>query len=416
MDTTAFYNLLLDKLTNDSLDELIRTAAEFTGQSVVLLDSGYKVLASWPHKKIGDPYWDAQQEYGYVPEENLRKIFESKCPDATFKGPAYIDWNDVVYPRSAASIIHNGLLLGHVSIYHTDSDKMQEDELQAACSCLERVLKIFFLNNNHLSTASTTVMSALVSRIFAGQHINREFLDEWKNLCGDELKGSFAVVTVSQQKLHKSILDLISARLGNIHRYFAYAEIDKYGYILFYNVGSDGYFQSIMSRLRDYLYGYKLHCGVSELFDSIDNIRFHMYQSRKALKIGQIMNENEPLHAYGKLRTDIILSYVCESMDYKNYVHPLFTALKAEDEENGTQYYRTLISYLDCICDSAKAAKKLFIHRNTLLYRINRIEENYNCSMEDEAFVRDLMLSHMICDFRERMPACEISQKDERKF
>lgn len=399
MDTTAYYNILLEKLLTGSVDDLIRVGAEFINQSIVLLDPSYKVLASWPHRKIGDPYWDAQQEFGFVPEDNLHKVFEARCPDATFQGPTYITWNDVVFPRSAASIQFNGMLLGHISVYHTDSAMSRED-IQAACSCLEHVLKIFLTSSNSsVSAASSTVMSALVSRVFTGQHIDSLFRDEWKRLCGEELAGGFVVAAISPQSLHKSILDLLSTRLVNVHKYFAYAEFEKYGYILFYNISSQQHMQSITSKLGDYLHGYKLHCGISDLFENIDEVIPHMYQSRKAFELGLAGADGSLLHVYSQLRSDIVLSYVCKNMEVKNYIHPLFLALQSEDRANGTQYYRTLSVYLDCICDSAKAAKMLFIHRNTLLYRINHIEENYGCSMDDEKFVRDLLLSHMVCSF-----------------
>ncbi|MCF0137537.1 MAG: helix-turn-helix domain-containing protein [Oscillospiraceae bacterium] len=409
MDSSSFYSLLLKKLSYGSAADIVRAAAEFTGQHIVLLDPSYKVLASWPHELIGDPYWDAQQQYGYVPEENLHKIFENRCPDATFNGPTYITWSEVVCPRSASSIIHDGKLLGHISIYHTDKSVPEED-IQEFCSCLENVFRVFLLNNSLVTTASTTVMSALVSKVFTGQHISQAFRDEWKAISGDELKGGFLVATVSEQTLHKSILDLISTRLGNIHRYFAFAEIEKFGYILFYGIPSQNYLHSMLARLGDYLHGYRLHCGVSDMFNDIGDVQYHMYQGRKALKLGGQLVGSELLHAYGSLRTDIMLSYICENMESKNYMHPLFRYLREEDKLNGTQYYQTLSVYLDCMCDSAKAARSLFIHRNTLLYRINHIEEAYNCSMDDEKFLKDILLSHLACSFGERLGVCENSQ------
>ena len=49
----------------------------------------------------------------------------------------------------------------------------------------------------------------------------------------------------------------------------------------------------------------------------------------------------------------------------------------------------TLRTYLLCGCNAARAAKRLFMHRNTLDYRIARIEEALGCDLsallEDEA-------------------------------
>ena len=86
MDTVAFYNLLLSELAAGSIQDIIKAAADYTHQHITVLDLSYNVLAMYPKEAIGDPYWDPQFHYGYVPEYNMKKIFENKYPDATFAG------------------------------------------------------------------------------------------------------------------------------------------------------------------------------------------------------------------------------------------------------------------------------------------------------------------------------------------
>ena len=99
------------------------------------------------------------------------------------------------------------------------------------------------------------------------------------------------------------------------------------------------------------------------------------------------------------------------AVDEKNYSHQLFSQLMDEDGKNGTQYYQILRVYLDCAMDSAKAAKALFIHRNTLLYRINHIEDVFAHPLNDPRVFRDLMLSSWVCAYAEGLNLdCEKSQ------
>jgi len=49
--------------------------------------------------------------------------------------------------------------------------------------------------------------------------------------------------------------------------------------------------------------------------------------------------------------------------------------LHEHDRDHGTRYVETLTAYLDCFGDSARTAKRLKIHRNTLRYRIRRLAE-----------------------------------------
>ena len=53
------------------------------------------------------------------------------------------------------------------------------------------------------------------------------------------------------------------------------------------------------------------------------------------------------------------------------------------DQVKGTDYLSTLSVYFDCGGDLTTAAKKLFLHRNTLKYRLGRIRELTGLNLED---------------------------------
>ncbi|MCI8991599.1 MAG: PucR family transcriptional regulator [Eubacterium sp.] len=66
--------------------------------------------------------------------------------------------------------------------------------------------------------------------------------------------------------------------------------------------------------------------------------------------------------------------------------HSAFTVIRSFDRKNNTDYLRTLISYLQNNCSMAATAEILNIHRNSLLYRIRKIEEllGYEISASEE--------------------------------
>ena len=141
-----------------------------------------------------------------------------------------------------------------------------------------------------------------------------------------------------------------------------------------------------------------------------------MFQARRAHKC-QSDDKHWPLSLYRKLRTDIMLDYILANVAPVNFMHELFLKLIANDKQNGTQYYVTLLAYLDCMFDSAEAAARLNVHRNTLLYRINHIQEQYDCSFSNPAFMRDLLLSSWVFRRFEAVGGdCETAQKLEPKF
>ena len=70
-----------------------------------------------------------------------------------------------------------------------------------------------------------------------------------------------------------------------------------------------------------------------------------------------------------------ILSYIRDSVEYRAFIDPVLIDLYEIDKETGTEYYKTLYVMLINNCRSSDAAKQLFVHRNTLKYRLDKINQ-----------------------------------------
>jgi DNA-binding PucR family transcriptional regulator len=80
-------------------------------------------------------------------------------------------------------------------------------------------------------------------------------------------------------------------------------------------------------------------------------------------------------------------------------VHPGLIALRDYDRKNRTDFFRTLRVYLEhqqCVADASSA---LYIHRNTLLYRIRKIEEFFGFTLDNPKQVINLLLGFHILEY-----------------
>ena len=55
--------------------------------------------------------------------------------------------------------------------------------------------------------------------------------------------------------------------------------------------------------------------------------------------------------------------------------HERLLFLQEHDDSSGSDYMRTLRCYLDNHCNVVQTARELFIHRSTLLYRLEKIKK-----------------------------------------
>ena len=63
------------------------------------------------------------------------------------------------------------------------------------------------------------------------------------------------------------------------------------------------------------------------------------------------------------------------------------------DALDGTNYVETLAAYLNCGRNVASAAKALHMHKNSLYYRVQRIEEAAGVDLSDEHTCFSLQLA-----------------------
>ena len=66
---------------------------------------------------------------------------------------------------------------------------------------------------------------------------------------------------------------------------------------------------------------------------------------------------------------------------YENTLKSLAYPKTKEDQE----LVKTIQVYLDAQCEISETSRKLFVHRNTVKYRIEKAEEVLNCSLRDPA-------------------------------
>ena len=78
-----------------------------------------------------------------------------------------------------------------------------------------------------------------------------------------------------------------------------------------------------------------------------------------------------------------LLNFAQDTVTLKAFRHPALSLLSQYDQENNTELYHTLDVFLSCGCNIKLATEKLFIHRNSLSYRIKRISELSQIDLDD---------------------------------
>ena len=81
--------------------------------------------------------------------------------------------------------------------------------------------------------------------------------------------------------------------------------------------------------------------------------------------------------------------------------HEKLLSLKYESENGSSQLYQTLRCYLENHQNASRTAAQLFIHRSTLLYRLERISRFLKSDLSDPDELLYLLLSFRLIDMEE---------------
>jgi purine catabolism regulator len=113
-------------------------------------------------------------------------------------------------------------------------------------------------------------------------------------------------------------------------------------------------------------------CGIGGSAQSLDDWLLSFRQAGQALEMAQRLAETRPLF-FPDLSVYRLLLQIDDSPELKAFQEEILGPLLAHD--NGKELIRTLEVYFERNGNLKKTAHALYIHRNTLIYRLERIHE-----------------------------------------
>ncbi|MNC68173.1 Carbohydrate diacid regulator [compost metagenome] len=89
--------------------------------------------------------------------------------------------------------------------------------------------------------------------------------------------------------------------------------------------------------------------------------------------------------------------------DYRDVCHPALLTLRDYDGKHHADLYHTLFIYLKNNRQLQKTAVELFIHRNTLRYRLQQISELIHVDLDNIDNVLKLYMSYKMTAYLDRL-------------
>lgn len=157
--------------------------------------------------------------------------------------------------------------------------------------------------------------------------------------------------------------------------------------ILFTAEENEQFSPSAKSALRRAAITNRLMVGISNRFFSLTEIRVGYSQARSAVYFGQkfpiTYNTGRPVCQYYQYAFLEMLEKCGRDYDLIQYCSPMLLRLLDYDQKNGTDLMNTLFEYLENSRNINQTADALYVHKNTLLNRLNRIRTVMDCDLNN---------------------------------
>jgi hypothetical protein len=152
---------------------------------------------------------------------------------------------------------------------------------------------------------------------------------------------------------------------------------------------------AVLPVLTRFLQDTSFSAGVSLPFSDFKDLPIALKQAQIALSYSK---RDSGLSKVVDHAWDYMLNEFSQNFKSEGLIHPAIKTLKNYDLENNSELSKTLYMYLKNGRSMNATAQGLFIHRNTLRYRLEQIDQLINVDLDDSDIRMYLLFSYLMED------------------
>ncbi|OPJ62549.1 PucR family transcriptional regulator [Clostridium oryzae] len=397
MDFELFYEKIFNAMLKGNVQTIVDAAYEVLKLPLMVIDTDYNILAATANTQFQDTIWDSIINKKRASEELIWSFYENKYIDQVCKSakPIYIDWGIIGIPNYCGAIRINDVVTGYIAML-CPKDRYKEEYIEAL-SIAAKALTISFSSNKKLNTQKNPMVEIFFRDLLNGILIYEKQLESWRTDFKYIFKGDYVLAAIcAENKDSTGILQYLASKLNNKYPNMLSTILAGTLFLLFSSVHSEEKIMEISDEIKKELSSMDFPYSLSSFFSNILETPNYRFQVEKAIELGKLLKPKQKLHLYDDYFSAAILTYAIKEMDELSYIHPAIYKLKEYDAKNNTTYLETLEVYINLMRDTHLSAEKLHIHRNTMLYRINKISDLTQINLDDESICSKLLLSFMM--------------------
>ncbi|GAB4575750.1 MAG: PucR family transcriptional regulator [Anaerolineae bacterium] len=371
----------LTKISSQNLGmaELVSAIADFTNKSVIVHDKRLNVVQHIAQPDVADLWDQVVQFTGQM--SNLPDKLRNRHQVSTLTEPVIEQPIEGQLRRLVAPIISQAIGRGYLSIISRTDHFDEVDFLVAqygAEACALEMAKA-----KAISETEKRLRGTFLDRLLIGDINQQEAIRQGERFNHNMAAPHIAMVicwqgsqTPSLRRLETLINGIVSSRREEA---LVWQRDDHV--VIFHATNEDDPIDSslalaeaIRQEARRQQPQHRVAIGLGQKAMHINEWRDSYQDAQQAVDLARRLETDEPLYI-GDLGVYQLILRLHDRETLLNFANQMLGPLLDYDERNRADLVKTLEAFFACHGNLSKTAEMLIVHRNTLLYRMNRISE-----------------------------------------
>lgn len=145
-----------------------------------------------------------------------------------------------------------------------------------------------------------------------------------------------------------------------------------------------------------------LKVGIGTAYEYAEDFKKSYQEAKKIFDVIEVMDSSKTCYYYEDLGIYSIITQISNNKFLDNYVEKKLGKLIEADELKEGSLCDTLEAYLNCNCNANATAVQLYLHRNTMHYRMEKIKKIMGNDLQDFNELLELKFAFAILRYRKR--------------
>ncbi|MPM01561.1 hypothetical protein SDC9_47801 [bioreactor metagenome] len=196
-------------------------------------------------------------------------------------------------------------------------------------------------------------------------------------------------------------LSMSSKLIYSFYKYFAFKMNGQLVYVVVRRTDTNFCYGGIIKEMiHDWIPGLKkdgISIGIGNFYGDLSLLHRSFQEARLTVRLIKV-NQGERCVEFCALGIYKTLLHLDGNAELLKSCRELFQPLEEYDKINSTNYMDLLRVYLNNDASIVKTSQKLYIHKNTAVYKINKIEELLGCRLSSLRVKSELMTALLLYD------------------